>query len=107
MKKSTIFLAIVALIIYGLVLVVSPDISTIMAAVAGIVVAIVFFVILIVRMKSPAIQQRISWLNTVPLFVVFLVVPITFAVILFIQGKLSVILILVMVSLSFSFFYGF
>jgi biofilm PGA synthesis N-glycosyltransferase PgaC len=105
-KKSTIFLAVVALIIYGLVLVVSPDISTIIAAVAGIVVAIVFFGILVARTKSPFIQ-RISWLNTVPLFIIFLAVPITFAVLLFIQGKLSIILILVMVSLAFSFFYGF
>ena len=100
-------MAIFALIIYGLVLFVSPDISTILAAVAGVVVAVVFFCILVARTKLPALQRRIQWLNTVPLFIIFLVVPITFAVLLFIQGKLSIILVLVMVSLAFSFFYGF
>ncbi len=107
MKKSTIILAIVVLALYGLLLVVSPDISTIMAAVAGIAVAVFFFGILILRAKAPRIERRISWINAVPLYIIFMVVPVAFAVILFLQGTISVILVIVMVSLAFSFFYGF
>lgn len=107
MKKITIVLAIVVLAMYGLILVVSPDVPTIMAAVAGIVVALFFFGTLILRAKVPGIERRISWFNIMPLYAIFTVIPIAFIIILFIQGKLSVILVIVMASLAFSFFYGF
>ena len=107
MKKSVIILAIAALVLYGFVVVVSPDISTIMAAVAGIVVAIFLFGILMLRIKTPEIVKKLPLLNTIPLIIIFLIVPAVFTAVLFIQGKLSVILIMVMISLAFSFFYGF
>lgn len=107
LKKSTIILSVTVLALYGLVLVVSPDISTIMAAVAGVAVAVFFFGLLILRAKAPSIERRISWINAMPFYFIFLVIPVAFGVILFLQGTLSIILVMVMLSLSFSFFFGF
>lgn len=107
MKKSMIILAVIGLILYGLVILVSPEITTILAIITGAVIAIVFLLSVILRARFPTIVRRVPWFYVMPLYFIFLVMPLFFAVVLLLQGKFSVLIIIVMVSLAFSFFYGF
>lgn len=107
MKKSTIILAVISLALYGLIFVAAPSKYTFLAAGFGIAVAILFMAIAIIRVNAPWLEQRIAWLSIVPLYVIFLVVPVFFAINLFLQDKFSVVLAILMTSLAFSFFYTF
>ena len=106
MKKSIVVLAIIGLALYGLIFVVARDITTLLATGAGIAVAIFFLAAAILTTRTP-LARRMLWTQVVPLYIIFLVMPAIFALILFLQGKFSVILVIVMVSLAFSFFYAF
>ena len=107
MKKSIIALGVVSVLLYGLVLVVSPDINTVITAIIGLVAALPFLSLVIIRARFPSLEQRFKWFNLIPLYAIFMVIPLVFAILLFMQGKLSIPLIIVMVSLAFSFFYTF
>lgn len=107
MKKSIIALGIVSVLLYVMVLVVSPDINTVITVIAGMLSALPFLAIVVFRARFPSLERRFRWFNMIPLYAIFLVIPVVFAIILFIQGKLSIPLIIVMVSLTFSFFYAF
>ncbi|MCX6008621.1 MAG: glycosyltransferase [Chloroflexi bacterium] len=107
MKKSAIVIAVIGLILYGLVILVSPGITTLLATITGVVIAIAFLVAVILRARFPTIIRRVPWLYMMPLYFIFLFMPLLFAIVLLLQGKFSVLIIIVMVSLAFSFFYGF
>ena len=107
MKKSIIVMAFLCICLYGLVFLVSPESSTMWAAGAGVAAAILFLVIAVLGIKSPTSRHRFPWLYLIPLTTIFLAIPIFFAVILSMQSNFSVLLLIVMVSLAFSFFYNF
>ena len=106
MKKSITITAILSLALYGLLFVVSPDRTTLLAAAAGIVAALLFMIIALVEVKSPA-AHKIPWIYFLPLSLIFLAIPVFFGVVLFTKGTFSVLLLIIMVSLAFSFFYNF
>ncbi len=75
MKKSTIILAILGLALYGLVLVVTPGINTLIAIGSGLVVAVLFLFTAFGRSKVAWIEKRSAWVQLVPLYVIFLLIP--------------------------------
>lgn len=107
MKKSIIILAVIGLLLYGLVILAAPEMTTFLSAITGAVIALAFLVSVILRARFPTIVRRVPWLYMMPLYFIFLVMPLLFAIVLLLQGKFSVLTIVVMVSLAFSFFYGF
>jgi cellulose synthase/poly-beta-1,6-N-acetylglucosamine synthase-like glycosyltransferase len=106
MKKSIIITAILSLALYGLIFLVSPDRTTLLAAAAGIVASLIFIAIAILEIKAPA-NHRMPWIYFLPLSIIFIAIPVFFAIVLFNKGAFSVLLLIVMVSLAFSFFYNF
>jgi cellulose synthase/poly-beta-1,6-N-acetylglucosamine synthase-like glycosyltransferase len=106
MKKSIIVVAISSLALYGLIFIVSPDRTTLLAAAAGIIAALFFIVIAILEIQKPK-NHKVPWIYFLPLSIIFLAIPVFFAVVLFNKGTFSVLLLIVMVSLAFSFFYNF
>jgi len=107
MKKSIYIVAFLGLALYGLIILASPDLTTLLAGGAGVLTAVFFIVLALLGIRHPGTRHRMPWLYMAPLTLMFLVIPLIFAVILFIQGKLNILLIIVMVSLAFSFFYTF
>ncbi|MBM3154617.1 MAG: glycosyltransferase [Chloroflexi bacterium] len=107
MKKSIYIVAFLGLALYGLIILASPDLTTLLAGGAGIVTAVFFIVLALLGIRHPGTRHRMPWLYMAPLTLMFLVIPLIFTVILFIKGQLNILLIIVMVSLAFSFFYTF
>ena len=67
MKKSIITLSVVSVLLYGLVLVVSPDINTVITVIAGLVAALPFLALVVFMARFPALERRFRWFNLIPL----------------------------------------
>lgn len=107
MKKSIYIVAFLGIVLYGLIILVSPNLTTLLAGGAGVLIAVFFMVLAILGIRYPGTRHSMPWLYMAPLTLMFLVIPLVFAVILFVKGILNPLLIIVMVSLAFSFFYTF
>lgn len=107
MKKRVFVMAFMGFVLYGLISIAMPGMTTVMAAGAGILIAILFLFIAMLEIKAPALKQRMPFLYIAPLPLMFLAMPAIFGIVLFLRGGFSVLVLIVMVSLAFSFFYYF
>jgi len=104
LKRSVILVGIIALIMYSSLFVFIPSLYTILAGATGLFIAIIFIVTLVFRARAPADGLK-KWINVLPLYVFFLIIPFAYAIVFFVRGEFSIPLLIVMASLAFCFFY--
>ncbi len=107
MKKSIMILAALVLSIYGLVFLIYQDLASLLATGSGFAVAVYFLSLQIKRIGKKNTRQGSTLPLMVPLYVFFLLIPVFFAVMLIINGKFSFIMLVIMVSLSFTVYWSF
>lgn len=106
MRKYLFIIAFTAIGLYGLLFFVIPSTTTFLAAGIGILAALLFLLMAVAQNNNLKINKN-RLIRTFPLSTIFFTITIIFTLVIILRTDFSLLVLLVMLSLAFNFFYSF